>query len=102
VRLFVKGQASRDEEMELLGDRFVMDGQQVRILRGEHKGRLGVVVDPAVLCQENERGVVVKRPQVDARSRLVLTEPEHMHAIYIEELDESMDEESDEEMGEEE
>ena len=72
-----------------------MDGQQVRILRGEHEGRLGVVVDPALLCEENERGQVVKRPKVDARGRLLLTEPEQMHAIYIEELDESVSDESD-------
>lgn len=101
VRLFVQGQASHDEDMQLLGEQFVMDGQQVRILRGEHEGRLGVVVDPALLCEENERSQVVKRPKVDARGRLLLTEPEQMHAIYIEELDESVSDESDEEMDEE-
>ena len=101
VRLFVQGQASHDEDMQLLGEQFVMDGQQVRILRGEHEGRLGVVVDPALLCEENERGQVVKRPKVDARGLLLLTEPEQMHAIYIEELDESVSDESDEEMDEE-
>ena len=69
MRLFVIGQASREEEQELLGEHFVMDGQQVRVLRGEHEGRLGVVVDPAVLCEENERGQVMKRPQVDARGQ---------------------------------
>ena len=63
--------------MQLLGEQFVMDGQQVRILRGEHEGRLGVVVDPALLCEENERGQVVKRPKVDARGHPLLTEPEH-------------------------
>ena len=53
-------------------------------------------VAPAVLFKE-ERGRVVKRPQLDARGQFVLTEPEQMHAIYLEELDESVSEDSDEE-----
>lgn len=82
--LFVAGLARRREEEELLGARFVMEDQGVRITGGRHAGRCGVVVHRALLCEDDERGCqVVRRPKLDAAGGLVITEPYQKHTVLF-------------------
>ena len=82
--LFVAGLARRTEKEELLGARFVMEDQRVRITSGEHAGRCGVIVQRARLCESDERGCqVIRRPKLDATGRPIITEPQQLHTLLI-------------------
>ena len=78
--LYVAGLARRREEEELLGARFVMEDQGVRIPCGEHAGRFGVIVVRGLLCEDDERG------RLDARGE-GLRGPRAPHAARRDKVD---------------
>ena len=78
------GLARRREEEELLGVRFVLEDQGVRITSGKHAGCCGVIVIRAVLCEDDECGrLVIRRPKLDAAGGLVITEPQQFHTVLL-------------------
>jgi len=46
------------EEQRLLGERFVLEGQRLRVREGPRSGQCGIVLTRAVLCAEGVRGSV--------------------------------------------
>ena len=90
------GKHRRDAEMELLGERFVDDGQRVRITAsGYLHGRCGTVVSRALLCEEDaQKDQVTSRPPKNAAGRYELPEGRR-HLVRLDVIDGSDDEDGD-------
>ena len=75
------------EEQRLLGERFVVAGQRVRIVGvPELEGQCGTVVVRALLCEESPNRQIVRWPAVDAAGALVLSElsePQQQHHVRL-------------------
>ena len=82
--LFVRGEMRRIEEMALLGDMFVDNGQHVRVTAsGELNGRVGIVLQRAQLCKEDkDRWQVISWPEADSSGKLMLDASQY-HCLLL-------------------